>query len=524
MNKPLPTDIKPVVFINAYFEKTVFNFLFSFVAGAIAALAMPPSPIWGLLLISVPVLYYAVTKAKNRLVAFGSGWVFGFGYFVFSLSWVANALLVEGNPYVWAWPLAACGLPALLAFFPALACLIAKSFMRLNHISGWLGFVAAYALFEWVRGHIFTGFPWNLFGYTWVDSLPMIQVLRLSDVYFLTLLTLIWACAPALMLLQSSAQKISGLLIVTLTLLGTFAYGQAELSGAEQETTPLNIRVVQPNIAQHEKWERGKQYSNFEKHLNLSTQQPLPDEPIIVVWPETAVSYRLLQTAPAQILFRNALASLPVGSSLLTGYLRYDAETGQYFNSLVEFDRMGTIQNIYDKNHLVPFGEYIPFQQWIPLKPVVQFQGFGRGEGIVSLNSLQNKAYSPLVCYEIIFPGRATDTNNPPDFIVNVTNDAWYGDSAGPHQHLAKAVYRAVETGIPVIRSANTGISAIIDPYGRKNQSQSVFTKETINAKMPKIRGQSFIDDWAKNNIFMFLVFAFFSFALIKKHYNTNED
>ncbi len=524
MNTPLQTETAAPFSFTKIFERPSLGLFVCFAAGALAALSMPPTAFWFTLFISLPVLYCAVLMGKNKKVVFFSGWLFGFGYFVFSLSWIANALLVDGNPYLWAWPLAAAGLPALLSFFPALACLVAKRFMRLDQLSGWFGFIAVLALFEWLRGHVFTGFPWNLYGYTWVDHLPMIQSLYLSDVYMLSLLTLLWACAPALLLLKSKTQQYTGLAIAILTLIGNFTYGYTALQNAPSTTIDLNVRVVQPNIPQSEKWERSKTFGHFIKHLKLSQQGPALDGPVIVVWPETAVSFNLLQTPPAQIAMRDMLARLPVGSSLLTGYLRRDEDQGAYFNSLVEFDRAGAIKNIYDKHHLVPFGEYIPFQQWIPLKPVVQFQGFGRGVGTVTLRSQQGMKFSPLVCYEIIFPGQSISNSTTADFIINVTNDGWYGESAGPYQHLTKSLYRAVENGMPVIRSANTGISAVIDPYGRSQQSNVLFTEDVINTKIPQKRDELIIPKPFKGNIFLFLLFSFFSFALAGKYFNTNED
>jgi apolipoprotein N-acyltransferase len=525
MNAPLQNEPLYTFSFIKFFERTSFNLILSFAAGALAAFAMPPTGFWFTLFISLPALHCAVLSAKNKKVAFFAGWLFGFGYFVISLSWIANALLVDGNPYLWAWPLAAAGLPALLSFFPALACLVTKRFMRLDRLSGWFGFIGALALSEWLRGNIFTGFPWNLFGYTWVDHLPMIQSLYLSDVYMLTLLTMLWAFAPALLLLKSKSQRFMGVAIVLFTLLGNLAYGYASLNTAPSPaTSDLNIRVVQPNIPQSEKWERSKTFGHFVRHLQLSKQAPAPDGPVIVVWPETAVSFSLLQTPPAQIAMRDMLARLPVGSSLLTGYLRRDEEQGAYFNSLVEIDRSGAIKNVYDKHHLVPFGEYIPFQQWIPLKPIVQFQGFGRGDGPQTLESQQGIKFSPLVCYEIIFPGKSVKNSSSADFIVNVTNDAWYGKSAGPYQHLAISLYRAVENGIPVIRSANTGFSAVIDPYGKTSLSDALFTEDVINAKMPPKRKDFLMPHLFKNGIFLILALSFFGFALIGKYFNTNED
>ena len=220
----------------------------------------------------------------------------------------------------------------------------------------------------------------------------------------------------------------------------------------------------------------------------------------------------------------DSLNQLSAGSSLLVGYLRYDEDTENYYNALVEIDQTGAIKNIYDKHHLVPFGEYIPFQEWIPLKPVVQFQGFGHGEGPVTQTSRQDIKYSPLVCYEILFPGNVIDEADRPDILVNVTNDAWYGESAGPYQHYIKAVYRAVETGLPVIRSANTGISGIIDPRGATNLSTSLFTEKIIDARMPSGINAYYLSEKMRAALFLVLSLSFLFSALIVGRLNTNED
>ncbi|MCC6598037.1 MAG: apolipoprotein N-acyltransferase [Alphaproteobacteria bacterium] len=466
-----------------------------FLAGGLSALAMAPLNAAWVLLFTLPTLYLSLHFSKSGLSVFAAGWLFGFGYFVFGLYWIGNALLVEGNAYKWAWPLAVCGLPALLAFFTAAGTWLLRRIAELDHISGWLAFAAILTLFEWLRGHLFTGFPWNLFGYTWSDTLPILQILHLSDVYGLTLLTLLWFSIPGFILLAPQKRGQVVLILGLASFAACYTYGLSWL-----KTHPLTyhenltIRIVQPNIDQAEKWNSDAMNRHFDKHLNLSRNAAEVQNPgdqnktsHYIIWPETALSYRYVNDPSAMAALREMLNSYPGPTYLFTGLLSYDPQTRGYKNALVMIDQNGTLSNTYTKHHLVPFGEYIPFQNWIPLEPVARFNGFQKGAGPQSFATPQNLHYSPLICYEIIFPGKTIPKNGPaPDFILNVTNDAWYGISPGPYQHFVQAQFRAVESGIPVIRAANTGFSGILAPNGEKIGTSRLYTENTSDLHLPQ--------------------------------------
>ena len=494
-----------------------------FSVGALSAFSMAPANLWPVLFISLPVLYLAILNAQTLRGAFARGWLFGFGYFVFSLSWIGNALLVDGNPYMWAWPLAVTGLPALLAFFPALACLVAKRFFNLRNAWGVVGFSAIYSLFEILRGHIFTGFPWNLFGYTWTDMLPILQILRFSDVYFLTWLTIFWALTPLIFVFSKSMKHyaIVSIILFTVCILG----GLWTLKTLTEENDAVQIVLVQPNIDQASKWDGDKLYAHFEKHIALSKPDNVIDRPTLIIWPETALSYRVFELPQAKAAIRKLLGRYPNGSSLITGMLRYDRESSTYANAMVEIDANANIVNSYSKHHLVPFGEYIPFQEYIPLKPVAAFQGFKKGEGVKDLKTVSGQSITPLICYEILFAGKITsfDAKNS-DMIINVTNDAWYGNSAGPYQHLTKTVYRAVETGLPVVRAANTGISAIISANGNIESDTDLFTDEqVVRVISAKRESHGFYNQQKYRISALFIVLLSFV-AFFKNRTNTNID
>ncbi|MGH1397701.1 MAG: apolipoprotein N-acyltransferase [Alphaproteobacteria bacterium] len=454
-----------------------------FIAGSLSAFAMAPYLLWPLLFVGVSVLYWALTKAESGWQGFWRAAAFGLGYFIFSLSWIGNALLVENNPYAWAYPLAVCGLPALLCLFFGLAGYVAVRFLDLTRVSGYIGFVALLSLTEWLRGHVFTGFPWNLFGYTWEGWLEIAQVAAIESVYLLTTLTILWAGVGGFLLVgKGRRDKIILGALVLASFAASYGFGawrMVQPMGVHEDTI---IRIVQPNTPQHEKWQRGKMFRHFETALELS-QQEKPAANTIIIWPETALSPRFLATPYVMEQISGVLKGYDGDAALITGALRHESAPDRYYNSIISIDESGGVSNIYDKSHLVPFGEYIPFQRYIPLPTVTQFTGFERGDGPQVHESLGGLKYISQICYEILFPNR---TPLGADFIVNVTNDAWYGDSAGPYQHLAKAKFRAIESGIPVIRAANTGVSAMIDPLGRIMEHQSdLFTKDAISVQLP---------------------------------------
>lgn len=470
-------------------KEILIRLFLCFGAGALSSFAMSPFNAWAVLFFTLGAFYALLAQTDSNKQAFFLGWAFGFGYFLFGLSWIGNALLVEGNDFAWAWPLAVSGLPFLLAFFYGAASFVAAKFSDLKTIFGYFFFAAAFIFFEFLRGHIFTGFPWNLFGYSWVNTLPVIQITALGSIYTLTWLSIIWFSIGGFLYVYKSAfrAKLFLTLILTTSFVSVYAYGAVRISSyVPQYYESSVIKIIQPNIAQHEKWDRSKMNENFFKLLRLSYPDTLSQQPVLIVWPETALSYIYTQDDTSMSLITQMLKSYDAGAHLITGMLRKNTEGG-FSNSIVMIDHEGVINNVYDKHHLVPFGEYIPFQSLIPLKPVVEFSGFKTGAGPTKMHTLHGLSYSPLVCYEAIFPGKAVeDGKDRPDFILNTTNDAWYGDSAGPYQHLTQTIFRAVEEGVPLVRSANTGISAMVSPTGEILHKDALFEVNNEALKLPQ--------------------------------------
>lgn len=440
------------------------------VLGAAAALALPPFHILPLLWLAFPVLLWQIEGCATKRQAVALGWCFGLGFFVAGLYWIANALTVDTARFWWLMPLAAVGLPALLAIFTALT-VLAVHLLRLRGLALALGFALFWLIAEYLRGHILTGFPWNLLGYVWatpaggVDA--MLQLAALTGIYGLSLVTALAACLPAARSRGAVAAAVALLALV-------WAGGAVRLAGAPAADDPalhvegVVLRLVQANIPQYEKWAGLNPRAHLMRHLELSARPAPGAPPTHVLWPETAVPYLLNEDIQARAVVGRVA---PDGGAVLTGAIRVERPAGspaRYWNSLHAIGPGGLIQATYDKAHLVPFGEYVPLRDILGFLPAVATSlDFQRGPGPRSIAVPGLPPVSPLICYEAIFPGAVADAENRPGWLLNVTNDGWYGYSTGPFQHFQIARLRAVEEGLPLVRAANTGISGVVDPYGR---------------------------------------------------------
>lgn len=464
------------------------------IAGWISAFAMPPVSFWPCMFVGLSALYWLYTRTKTGPQAFATGFFFALGYFVTGLWWIGNALLVEGNEFAWVWPISVIGLPTLLALFTGTYLACARMLAAPNTLKGLFAFAFMLTVSEWTRGNAFTGFPWNLYGYVWADHLPMAQTAHYIGAYGLTFVSVLWAATSGFLIVSGFSYKrktaITAFIIVMM--IACFTLGQHRLSSNEQKLDRRNaVVVVQPNIPQDMKWDPVAIQANFEKTVSLSRSATYADpqpENIFIVWPETAIS-PTIYTVPANMDRMRAMLSSYTKSNayLITGVLlrRASQNETQFSNSVTILDKTMTALNTYDKSHLVPFGEFIPFQDWIPLKPVAAFKGFEPGKGATTIEHESLPSFSPLICYEVIFPDDVTGKPRPA-WMVNVTNDGWYGDSAGPYQHFAQTRLRAIEEGLPVIRSANTGISGVIDAYGRVIDHADIYREAAIVTYLPE--------------------------------------
>lgn len=449
-------------------------------AGALFSLTMAPFGLFPLAFLCVPAFVWMAQASASKKSAFLLGWSFGAGYFIAGLYWISAALFVDIGMWGWVLPLSLVVGPALLAlatwaFVPLLA------WRWRGHAAAYpLVFVTAWALVEWLRGHLFTGFPWNLPGYMWQHLLPVMQTASLVGVYGLTLLTLFWAALPAYARHRPLRLAAAGLFALCLT------YGGARL--ALNPTAPNGghtVRIVQPNLSQSMKWDGEQQWKNLELQAQMSESA---DPASFVIWPETAVSADLVLFPE---IARYISQKLPRDGIGILGALRVTLPEGRetFHNGVYLLDSRAQVQGSYDKFHLVPFGEYIPFRSVLNITPIAaavsSIGDFSAGTGNRTLSAGGLPPFSPLICYEVIFPRAVVDRADRPQWMVNLTNDGWYGRSSGPYQHFEITRMRTIEEGLPLARAANTGISAMIDPLGRVVARQPLGTRGTLSAILP---------------------------------------
>ncbi|MGQ0664957.1 MAG: apolipoprotein N-acyltransferase [Pseudomonadota bacterium] len=462
--------------------------LFAAALGMAASAALPPIHALPLLPLAFTGLLWLVEGARRRREAFGIGWWFGFGHFLLGLYWIAHALLVDPWRFGWLIPFAVPGLAAGLALFPAAAALALK-LAGVGGISGALVLALAWTGAEWLRGHVLTGFPWNLIGLVWSQSEAMMQGAAWVGVYGLGLITVAGAALPASLAAQGAPAlaRWTGVFAAAGVLGLGWGAGLMRLSAAGDEGAPeVRLRLVQPNVRQDLKWDPVLREEHFQRALSLS-RGPGAESRTHIIWPETAAPFAIA-SEPARL---QALAAVvPPGGVIVTGAPRVAGDgPGQYkfWNSLHAVDDRGIVVGTYDKFHLVPFGEYVPFRGLLGIaKLTVGTVDFSAGPGPRTLALPGLPKVSPLICYEAIFPGRALDPADRPAWLLNLTNDAWFGLSSGPYQHFAAARLRAVEEGLPLVRVANNGISGVVDAYGRVTARLGLGRTGILDADLPR--------------------------------------
>ena len=424
--------------------------------GVLSALALPPLHALPALLVAFPGLLALMRSARPGR-AFWLGCCFAMGHHVVGLYWITEAILFDADRFWWLVPFAVPFLSSVLAPFFGIPCAVAS--LRPPGWSRVLVLAGSWTLMSLLQQFTATGFPWNVFGSVWgvpgVIGDVMIQPAALVGVHGLTLATLLLACTPAL-----GRRAMAGGLAVLVLWGGFGLWRLAQPAGA---APGLAVVLVQGNVAQGQKSSRAFAVDMFDRHLALTAQgvARAAGRPTLVVWPETASPFLVQSDAAA----RAAIAEVARGPAMI-GSIRFD-DQGRPRNSLVAIDGPGPAVAIYDKWHLVPFGEYIPDWVPVPLK-LLPGEGLAKGIGPSTLRLGNVPPAGALICYEAIFPGFVVDEADRPAWMVNITNDAWFGNSSGPRQHLAAVRMRAVEEGLPVMRAANTGISAGFDAYGRE--------------------------------------------------------
>ena len=439
--------------------------------GAVSALAFEPAGLWALILVAFAVLLDLVDRCKSLGRALLVGWLFGLGQFVVGLNWIATAFTYQSNMPAWLGWVAVLLLSLYLAIYPALATGLAWRIGRGKEVALVLALAGSWAITEWLRAGIFTGFAWNPAAVA-IAPTPLISVTALIGTYGLSALTVLLG---AVIWLEIRRKYLPGVLIV----LGTVILWALPSSSIPDDPLAIRaIRIVQPNIGQQDKWRPGFA-EEAARRLAALSNQPGGERPRLLFWPEAAVTEPLLdeRSGPPETFAAfqraRAAASLQPGEYLLTGGIAITSDDGRTIsgatNSIFILGPGGEIVGRYDKAHLTPYGEYLP------MRPLLERLGLSRlapgdvdfdpGPGPRTVRLGQWGDIGLQICYEIIFSGHVADWQNRPDVIFNPSNDAWFG-RWGPPQHLAQARLRAVEEGLPIIRSTPTGISAIITAKG----------------------------------------------------------
>jgi apolipoprotein N-acyltransferase len=480
--------------------------LIAFGAGAAGALAMPPFGFLPAIMICLSVALWLIDRAAAENPTLGpraiwsaatAGWWWGFGYFVAGLWWLGAAFLVEADLFAWALPFGVLGLPAVLACFFALGFALARLVWAPN-ASRIFALAAALTTSEWLRGHILTGFPWNTLGMALGQHVFLMQTASVVGLYGLTLLTVLVGAAPALFFSERTIwRRLAAPGLSLLALAALAAFGLWRVPGEAVKQVPgARLRLMQPNLPQDAAFGPDNRDEIMRRYLLLSATgsgSGLPRDITHLVWPESAFPFLLDRDASA---LAQLAALLSPGQALITGAARMEDPlpgeiVGRFFNAIQVVSHDGTVTGSYDKVHLVPFGEYLPSPVEALVRAIGLRQFVTMPGGFVPADSRRALSVGGLppvaatICYEAIFPGEITGEGPRPDLILNVTNDAWFGATPGPYQHFAQARLRAVEEGLPLVRAANTGISAVVDPYGRVVDALPLGVAGILDSSLP---------------------------------------
>jgi apolipoprotein N-acyltransferase len=485
----------------------------AFLSGAIGAFALPP---FGLVLFFIVPMTVAVwlvdgsTPAADRAAfglgwkaAFGAGWWLGFGYFLAGLWWIGAACLVDGDRFLWALPLAVVALPIYLAAFTGAGFALARLLwppgpLRVFALAFGLGVT------EWARGFVLTGFPWNDLGMALGSNLKLAQIASVIGQHGLAFVAVAIFAAPAT-LWDSARARLSPAptLLAAFALVGLALFGAVRLTAPASPAVPnVRLRLMQPNVSQGPSFAPENKDAILRHYFDLSDRgdglDPAKGGATHLIWPESAFPFILARDPQA---LGDIASLIGEGAFVITGAARVETAPGRdprFFNSIEIVGRDGLLRERYDKQRLVPFGEYLPFEAVLEKVGLTQFVqapgGFAVGAGRSALDVPGLPTAKPLICYEAIFPveiGDAFSRSPRPGWLLNVTDDAWFGTTPGPYQHYAQARLRAVELGLPLVRVANSGVSAVVDGYGREIAAAPLGVEDVLDADLPEAAPQT---------------------------------
>ena len=508
-------------------------FFLPFLLGAITILGFAPYNLTFINFFTFSILLFLLLEVKKRTQSkyrkkksnryfFYLGCAFGFGFFLFGNYWISISL-THDEMFKGLIPFALILVPLFLSLFFGLSTLLVGPFAEKN-IYFILLFSLVFSMLEYLRGNLFTGFPWNLISYTWSWSPEIIQILSLIGAYSLSLFSITFFCIPFLFFQKKIIKKnVFFILIFLIIFVGNYLYGIVKFNNNNHKfDEKISVKIVSPNFSLKDYAIKSEEFQ-IKRLIKIS--DPEKDKKTLFVWPEGIFYQSYLQDIKKyQDLFKNKFSE---NHLIILGINNFnnpdDINNKKYFNSLVVLNHNSEILSLYNKINLVPFGEFLPFEKILSkfgLKKITPgYSSFSSGNTrkIINLsNEFNEKSILPLICYEIIYPGKIKKKNQFPDLVVNISEDAWFGRSIGPHQHFKKAIYRSIEEGVFVARSANKGISAFIDPNGRVLKSLKTGESGNIELDFPYFNQPTLFSNYG-NKIFFLIVLLYIFLTLFFK-------
>ncbi len=498
--------------------------------GFLLSRAFVPMDIFPVIFICFPLMVALVDRSASKINAFLLGWWCGFGFFSAGLVWVGHSFTQQDHVPVILAPFATLMLASTMALYVGLIFLVAKALWPRSPLNPLriVIFASAWIGMEILRSTLFTGFPWHIISAVWANWLPILQMSYYLGVFGLGFLTVLMATVPIILLDQTRLRNrvFTGLLAATIIMAGTLVGLMRLYNNETHFHLETNLRLIQANVQQYEKWKSHLIDGHFDKHLRLSRagdQEGRAQGIKLLIWPEASVQSDSFDREASIERWRISKL-LEFGAFAIVGAPRYQQTPDgiNYYNSLFALNRKADLYARYDKHHLIPFGEYMPLQSFfglIGLDSLATSVPFSSGLGPQTIQLPGIPSFSPLICYEVIFPSAAIDFTQRPEWLLNITNDGWFGLTEGPYQHLALARMRAVEEGLPLVRSAGTGISAVIDPLGRTITQLDLGHEGILESPLPLALPAPTVSSDSRLLIIGFLTSFILIFAIISRIY-----
>ncbi len=509
--------------------KKLFNnkkiiYFIVFILGSLSSFSLPPYNWFLINFFTLSFFFILLVQNKNldKKNYFFYGWLFGFGYFLFSLYWIAISLTFDTSLKILI-PVSIIIIPSFLSLFFAIPAYLLSFFFKFKNLALILIFSLILGVFEFIRGHIFTGFPWNLFLYSLSNNISYIQMTSFIGTYGLNLVTTTFFFIPAILFLKKTKFELILSFVFFSILLSFFLIGELRINDHNRilkTQKHIQIKIISSNIEIKRFYDSSKEVEIIDEMIKISN--PEKEIPTLFIWPEGTLTSTYLNDIDKYKTFFKKFSEKHL---ILLGINDLNEDDNlKIYNSLAILDNELNIKALYRKNDLVPFGEFLPFENAlnkIGLRSITNnYQSFSKGDrrDIININNDDFKLnILPLICYEVIYSGKLSEINNY-DLIINISEDGWFGKSIGPHQHFTHSVFRAIEEGKSIIRSSNNGISAIINPKGKiikinKSTSSGVLSEYGFE----KLSEMTVFSTYGRNNIFFYLVLIYITLIFFLK-------